>query len=218
MMDGRRRVIVGVSGSVRSVQALRRAAAEALMRDAVLVPVHAWVPPGGDLAEHRFPSPELWGTWRDAAWRRLWDAFDTAFGGMPPDVDVEPVVVRADVPFALVELAGREDDLLVIGAGRRGPLRRLWHARIPRYCIARATCPVLVVPPTALAQEMDRPLHAWLIIHRALTRPSGRANIMDQKGRVHGPFDPLSSTPATARLICPDCASRDTSRTASMFC
>jgi hypothetical protein len=27
---------------------------------------------------------------------------------------------------------------------------------------------VLVVPPTALAQEMDRPLHAWLTIHRAL--------------------------------------------------
>jgi nucleotide-binding universal stress UspA family protein len=58
-VDGRRRIIVGVSGSVRSLQALRRAAAEALMRDAVLVPVHAWIPPGGDLADRRFPSPEL---------------------------------------------------------------------------------------------------------------------------------------------------------------
>jgi len=82
---------------------------------------------------------------------------------MPPDVDIEPVVARGEVPFVLVELSGR-DDLLVIGAGRRGTLRRLWRARIPRYCVARAACPVLVVPPTALAQEMDRPLHAWLLL------------------------------------------------------
>jgi hypothetical protein len=46
-MDGSRRVIVGVNGSVRNVQALRCAAAEARARDAVLVAVHAWVPPGG---------------------------------------------------------------------------------------------------------------------------------------------------------------------------
>jgi nucleotide-binding universal stress UspA family protein len=58
-MDGRRRVIVGVSGSVRSLQALRRAAAEARTRGAVLVAVHAWVPPGGDIAERRCPNPEL---------------------------------------------------------------------------------------------------------------------------------------------------------------
>jgi nucleotide-binding universal stress UspA family protein len=168
-VDSRRRVIVGVSGSVRSLQALRRAAAEARARDAVLVAVHAWIPPGGDLAERQCPNPELRRIWKDAAWQRLWGAFDAAFGGMPPEVEVEPVLVRAEAPFALVELSGGDNDLLVIGAGRRGALRRLWRARIPRYCVARATCPVLVVPPTALAQEMDRPLHAWMIIHRALT-------------------------------------------------
>jgi nucleotide-binding universal stress UspA family protein len=169
-MDGRRRVIVGVNGSVRSVQALRRAAAEARARDAVLVAVHAWVPPGGDLAERCHPVPELRGIWKDAAWQRLWGAFDAAFGGMPPDVDVEPVVVRGEARFVLTEIAGRDNDLMVVGAGRRGVLRRFWRARISRYCVARAACPVLAVPPTALAQEMDRPLHGWLIIHRALTR------------------------------------------------
>jgi nucleotide-binding universal stress UspA family protein len=166
-VDDRRRVIVGVSGSARSLPALRQAAAEARTRDAVLVAVHAWIPPGGDLVERRYPVPELRQVWRDAAWQRLWGAFDAAFGGVPEDVEVEPAVVRAEAHFALVELSGRDNDLLVIGAGRRGAVRRAWRARITRYCVARATCPVLVVPPTALAQEMDRRVHAWLSIHRA---------------------------------------------------
>ena len=167
-MDERRRVIVGVNGSVRSLQALRHAAAEARTRDAVLVAVHAWVPPGGDLAERRCPDAGLRQLGREAARQRLWAAFDAAFGGMPPGVDVDPVVARGEPRWVLVEIADRDNDLLVIGAGRRGVLRRLWHTRTSRYCIARAACPVLVVPPTALVQEMDHPLHAWLTIHREL--------------------------------------------------
>jgi nucleotide-binding universal stress UspA family protein len=66
-VDGRRRVIVGVNGSVRSLQALRHAAAEARTRDAVLVAVHAWVPPGGDLGERRCPDAGLRRIWTDAA-------------------------------------------------------------------------------------------------------------------------------------------------------
>jgi nucleotide-binding universal stress UspA family protein len=159
-----------VTGSVRNLAALRRAAAEARTRGAILVAVHAWVPPGGDLAEHRFPEPGLRKIWAEAAWQRLWHAFDAAFGGMPPGVEVAPVVARGEARLILTGVADRDDDLLVIGAGRRGLLRRLGHARIPRYCAAHAACPVLVVPPTALAQEMDHPLHAWLTIHRTLAR------------------------------------------------
>jgi nucleotide-binding universal stress UspA family protein len=168
-VDGRPRVIVGVSGSVRSVPALRQAAAEARTRDAVLVAVHTWIPPGGDLADHHWPDAGLRQIWKDTAWQRLRGAFDAAFGGMPPDVDAEPLVVRGEAHVVLVHLSARENNLLVIGAGRRGVFRRLWRARIPRYCVARATCPVLVVPPTALAQEMDHPMRAWLVVHRALT-------------------------------------------------
>src|ERR1700685_4601004 len=40
-----RRIIVGVHGSLGSLQALRYAAAEARQRDVPLVPVIAWVPP-----------------------------------------------------------------------------------------------------------------------------------------------------------------------------
>lgn len=168
-MAGRRRVIVGVNGSVRSLQALRHAAAEARTRDAVLVAVHAWLPPGGVPAEPYWPESLPQKVWSEAAWHLLWGAFDAAFGGMPPDVEVETVVMRGGPRHVLAGIAARDDDLLVIGAGRRGIVRRLWHPGIARYCIARATCPVLVVPPTALARKMDRPLHAWLIIRRLRT-------------------------------------------------
>jgi nucleotide-binding universal stress UspA family protein len=44
-----RRILVGVHGSPGSLQALRYAADEARARDVPLVPVIAWIPPGGDL-------------------------------------------------------------------------------------------------------------------------------------------------------------------------
>ena len=42
-----RRIVVGVHGSLGSLQALRYATEEARARKVPLVPVIAWVPPGG---------------------------------------------------------------------------------------------------------------------------------------------------------------------------
>jgi nucleotide-binding universal stress UspA family protein len=83
-----RRVVVGVSGSLGSLQALRLAADEARAREATLVPVIAWIPPGGDFAERSHPSPYLRQIWREAARQRLADAFDAGLGGLPDDVAV----------------------------------------------------------------------------------------------------------------------------------
>ena len=84
-----------------------------------LLAVTAWIPPGGDLAERRHSSPYLRKIWREAAWERLWAAFDAGLGGLPADLHVEPQAVRGD------------------------------------------TGPVLAVPPSALMDEMSRPLHSW---------------------------------------------------------
>ena len=167
-MESGQRVVVGVTGSVGNLQAVRCAAAEARRRETSLVAVHAWVPPGGDVAERRFSVPELRQVWRDAAWSRLRDAFDAALGGPPPDLHMEPVIMRGDPGRVLVTAASRENDLLVVGAGRRGVLQRLLHRQVSRYCLTHAACPVLVVPPSQLAQEMEHRLHAWLVRHRAL--------------------------------------------------
>jgi hypothetical protein len=65
--------------------------------------------------------------------------------------------------------AGSAGDLLVIGAGRRGLLCRLWHGRVSRYCLAHATCPVLAVPAPATPREMGLGRAVRRLRHRDLT-------------------------------------------------
>ena len=128
-MHGARRIIIGTSGSPGSLQALRYAARIARDNEATLVPVLAWTPPGGDLADRRSPSAFLRQVWRDAAWQQLWTALELAWGGIAPaGQPAEPRVVRGEPGEMLVASAGEPDDLLVIGAGlprRRAPPDRL---------------------------------------------------------------------------------------------
>jgi nucleotide-binding universal stress UspA family protein len=156
-----RRIVVGVHGSLGSLQALRWAVEEARARHLPLVPVIAWVPPGGDLAERSHPSPYLRRLWREAARARLEAAFDQALGGLPGDLTVQPRVERGDTGPVLVDVADQPGDLLVIGTGRRHPVSRALRRSVGRYCLAHATCPVLAVPPSALMDEMQRRRLPW---------------------------------------------------------
>jgi nucleotide-binding universal stress UspA family protein len=149
-----RRVVVGVHGSIGSLQALRYAAEEARERCVPLVPVIAWVPPGGDAAERSRPSPYLRKIWREEARKRLWAAFDDGLGGLPADIQLEPHVERGETGQVLVEIASQPGDLLIIGTGRRGFLVRAFRKSAGRYCLAHARCPVLAVPPSALMDEL----------------------------------------------------------------
>jgi nucleotide-binding universal stress UspA family protein len=162
-----RRVVVGVHGSMGSLQALRYAAEEARERRVLLVPVIAWVPPGGDAAERSRPSPYLRKIWREEARKRLWTAFDDGLGGLPTDLHLEPHVERGDTGPVLVEIAAQPGDVLVIGTGRRGFLVRTFRKSVGRYCLAHARCPVLAVPPSALMDEMGGGLRARLLRRRA---------------------------------------------------
>jgi nucleotide-binding universal stress UspA family protein len=171
---------VGVTGSVGNLQALRRATAEARLRGTALVAVHAWLPPGGEMAERRFSVAELRQVWHDAAWRRVWDAFDDALGGIPSDTQVEVLVTRGEPGRVLVKAADQDDDLLVIGAGRRGVLRRLFARQVCRYCLSHAACPVLIVPPSKLAREMEHRWRAWLVRRWALL--PGRGELTGRPG------------------------------------
>ncbi len=163
-----RRIIVGVHGSLGSLQALRYAADEARQRNVPLLAVTAWVPPGGDLAERRHSSPYLRKIWRDAAWEQLWAAFDAGLGGVPADLHVELQAVRGETGPVLVEAADQPDDLLVIGTGRRAGFGRMLRRSVSRYCLAHARCPVLAVPPSALMDEMGHGLRSWHLRRHAL--------------------------------------------------
>ena len=49
-------------------------------------------------AAWQFPSDPLVLQWQDDAWKRMWHAPDTAFDGLPPDLEAEPLVMRGDRP------------------------------------------------------------------------------------------------------------------------
>lgn len=150
-----RRVLVGTCGSPGSIRALREARDLAASSGATLVPVHAWMPPGGDLADRRAPNPLLRKVWRENARQRLDSSIEAAFGGPPDGIDLWPIIVRGQAGEVLVGLASRPGDLLVVGAGRRG-LGRIGHGRVARYCVGHATSPVLAVPPSALVSYAGR--------------------------------------------------------------
>jgi nucleotide-binding universal stress UspA family protein len=165
MASGARRIIAGVSGSPRNLPALRRAADLADALDATLLPVHVWAPPAMELASHQFPSERLYQEWEDGAWQRLWDALDAAFGGLPPTLRVQPVIAQGTPGWTLVSAASRADDVLVIGMGRKGRARRLWHGTVSRYCLAHATCPVVAIPPPELQSALRHGLASRVLRH-----------------------------------------------------
>ena len=98
--------------------------------------------------------------WQDDAWQRMRHALDTAFGGLPPDLEAEPLVMRGNPGPVLVGAASRDGDRLVVGAGRRGTFGRLRHGRVSRYCLAHAGCPVIAVPSPALNRAAVRAARA----------------------------------------------------------
>jgi nucleotide-binding universal stress UspA family protein len=150
------RVIVGVSGSPGCLPALRYAAEVARIHQAPLIPVIAWLPPGGEMADRTTQSPALRQIWAEAAGQRLQAALQAAFGGPLADVETQPQIIRGEPGRSLIRVATAETDLLVIGTGRRGWAGRLWLAGVGRYCLAHAQCPVLAIPPSPLDRELSK--------------------------------------------------------------
>ena len=168
-MSGVRRVIVGTSGSPGSLCALRYAEDLARAFDATLIPVLAWIPPGGDLADRRCPCGYLRRVWAEDASRRLRDALAEAWGEIPAELSVQPLAERGDAGPVLVAIASGHADLLVVGAGSRSVLARIVSGRVSRYCLSHAQCPVLAIPPPALAREVSHGPLGWVFWHRTLT-------------------------------------------------
>jgi nucleotide-binding universal stress UspA family protein len=159
------RVVVGVSGSAGSLTALRYAASFAWGQQATLVPVLAWTPPGGDLADRRFPCAELRAAWLRDANERLDNAIGLGIGGPPDGIGFEPRTVRGEAGRVLAGLAAEPGDVLVIGTGRHGWRRGLVAGAVARYCLAHSTCPVVAVPPGRLADSAHG-LRGWMDRHR----------------------------------------------------
>lgn len=165
-MAGARRIIVGVSGTPCNLPAVRHAAELAHIYGAVFVPVHAWVPPGPEAAHYQFICEPLIQEWQDAARKRLQHGLDMAFGGLPSELPAEPLTAQGNAGPVLVNVAGRTDDMLVIGTGRRGAVSRMWHGTVSRYCLAHARCPVIAIPPPALGLATGPGMRGWARRHK----------------------------------------------------
>ncbi|MGH3305541.1 MAG: universal stress protein [Streptosporangiaceae bacterium] len=166
-MRGVTRVIAGTSGSPGSLAALRYAESLARAHEATLVPVLAWIPPGGD--HPGMSSGYLRHEWRDMAWQRMRHALLAVWGEEPADTRVRPQVEQGPAGWVLVSVARQAGDLLVLGAGRRGLLHRIVGRRVSRYCAVRACCPVILVPPPELSRETGLRRIAWQLAHRTVT-------------------------------------------------
>jgi len=162
-------IIVGASGSPGSLRALRYAQHLARDYDATLVPVLAWLPPCGDLADRRTPNQELRHLWAQDAHQKLEDTLNLAWGTLPTDLPVQPLIRRGKPGPLLADAACRPGDLLLVGAGRRGAVAPTVGGRVSRYCLAHAPCPVLALPPTPLAHEAPHGGLARAFWRRTLT-------------------------------------------------
>jgi len=109
----------------------------------------------------RAPCPLLLQLCEEAAKERIREAFDDALGGLPDDVAVQLLVVRARPGPVLVEFADKPGDLLVVGCGGRSLLSSALRGSVTRYCVAHARCPVLAVPPPDLITDLRPWPHRW---------------------------------------------------------
>ncbi|AUG77819.1 hypothetical protein CFP65_3009 [Kitasatospora sp. MMS16-BH015] len=160
MGGGGGRVVVGVGGSLGSLAALHRAVGVARGSGGEVVAVLTWVPPGGEHGYRRSPCPPLLAAVRAAAEERLRTALAEAFGGGGAGVPMRSVLVRGEAGPALVAMAYRAEDVLVVGAGRG----RWWRPSVARYALRHATCPVLAVPRPALQRELES-YHRRSLLH-----------------------------------------------------
>lgn len=168
-MSGPRRIIVGASGSPGNLCALRYAGYLARTTGATLIPVHAWIPPGGDIADRQCPNAYLRRVWGEDARQRLQDTLAAAWGELPADLTITPVVERGEPGPVLTASASQPGDVLVIGTGRRGTLARVFSGRVSRYCLAHAHAPIVAIPPPVLTPHLRHSPLNWVFWHRPLT-------------------------------------------------
>ncbi|MEU5170159.1 universal stress protein [Streptomyces mutomycini] len=169
----RRRIVVGVSGSLGSLTALHRATAEAQERNAELYAVLAWQLPGGGLGSRATYGTAVLRECREAAVQVLCTVLDTAFAAGRPGVTLVGRTVRGDPGAVLVDAVRSADDLLVVGTGMRGRWLPGLRAPVARHCLAHAPCPVLAVPPNPLEAEIAAVgRRTWSVPY--MTREPGR--------------------------------------------
>jgi len=137
---GRRRIVVGVDGSVPSKAALTWAIAQARLTGAVVEAVIAWEFP----AMTGYPVLSADVDWEGLAGKVLADAVGDVAGASAGPAGIESKVMRGNAAQVLVgESAGA--DLLVVGSRGHGGFVEALLGSTGQHCVHHANCPVVVI-------------------------------------------------------------------------
>lgn len=142
-------IVVGVDGSQNSRDALRWAVAEAALRDARVLTVHAFVAQQTVTAYGGLYVMELdFESLREAARELL----EKAIEEVAPDAPMEIVqIVTEGAPAAVLVAAAKDASLLVVGSRGRGGFKGLLLGSVSQQVVHHAPCPVVVVRSAVLA-------------------------------------------------------------------
>ncbi|OZD01784.1 hypothetical protein CH275_18455 [Rhodococcus sp. 06-235-1A] len=138
-------VVVGVDGTSAAMGAVKWAFEEADVRGVALTAVHAWA--DSDLSIGMSVPGLEWATHRPEADDILAGAVDEC-AKRHPSVPLRHVAVRDRPVHALLDYA-QSAQILVLGSHGRGGFAGMMLGSTSRSVVARATCPVTVVPGAA---------------------------------------------------------------------
>ena len=143
------RILVGVDTSDASIEALKRAAEEARMREATLEVVYVFQPPEQVTA---FPVPPEKGKDERKDLEKVRAEYTEKLGKWLDDVavelgdlDVEWSVLADRRPSRALVERSREADLVVVGSRGRGGFRGLKLGSVSEQVTRHAKAPVLVI-------------------------------------------------------------------------
>ncbi|GAA3937975.1 hypothetical protein GCM10023085_19120 [Actinomadura viridis] len=146
--EGGPRVVVGVDDSAGARCALSWAIGEARLRGLPLLVVHA-----APLPPHVSAAGQLGcgvtDALRGAGAELIARLLDEVAGGVPAGLEMTARALVGEPGATLVRLA-REDDILVVGRGSRGPVSRLLRPSVRLHCARRTKATLVCVRPPAL--------------------------------------------------------------------
>ncbi|HVL05608.1 MAG TPA: universal stress protein [Acidimicrobiales bacterium] len=139
------RIVVGVDGSQGARRALEWAVAEARLRDAHVVVVHAWVEPAavavGSALAVGGVEPEIF---EETAERIVADVLSTVdTTGLAQAVESHVV---AGAPARALLDAAKEAAMIVVGSRGLGGFTGLLLGSVSQQVAHHATCPVVIIP------------------------------------------------------------------------
>lgn len=140
------RIVVGVDGSDRSLEALRWAAEQARLTGSQLHVVTGWFypqfpTPFGIVPELPLPPDPM------AEARGRLEQAVAAVLGVQSNLDLRVEVVRGNPAVVLLD-AAKGADLLVVGSQGMGRFEALLLGSVCERCVRRATCPVVIIHGT----------------------------------------------------------------------